>query len=103
MQTNRDGNTPLHVAAFMCQTEITKLFLEKGAHVRKKNNRGESAIDVVSSPLDEGMETFYRSLINSSEIDLTIEQIKVLRPQILKLLRSKEAKSKLQAQAIERQ
>ncbi|MEE2808876.1 MAG: ankyrin repeat domain-containing protein [Verrucomicrobiota bacterium] len=102
MQTNRDGNTPLHVAAFMCQTEITKLFLEKGAHVRKKNNRGESAIDVVASPLDEGLETFYRSLINSSEIDLTIEQIKALRPQILKLLRSKEPKSKLQAKALER-
>ena len=92
-QTNRDGNTPLHVAAFMCQTEITKLFLEKGAHVRKKNNRGESAVDVVSSPLDEGLETFYRSLINSSEIDLTIEQIKLLRPQILKVLRNREAKS----------
>ena len=101
MQTNRDGNTPLHVAAFMCQTEITKLFLKKGAHVRKKNNRGESAIDVVSSPWNEGLETFYRSLINSSEADLTIEQIKELRPQLLKLLRSKEAVSKLQAKAFE--
>ncbi len=101
MQTNRDGNTPLHVAAFMCQTEITKLFLKKGAHVRKKNNRGESAIDVVSSPWNEGLETFYRSLINSSEADLTIEQIKELRPQVLKLLRSKEAESKLQAKAFE--
>lgn len=101
MQTNRDGNTPLHVAAFMCQTEITKLFLKKGAHVRKKNNRGESAIDVVSSPWNEGLETFYRSLINSSEADLTIEQIKELRPQLLKLLRSKEAESKLQAKAFE--
>ena len=101
MQTNRDGNTPLHVAAFMCQTEITKLFLKKGAHVRKKNNRGESAIDVVSSTWNEGLETFYRSLINSSEADLTIEQIKELRPQLLKLLRSKEAESKLQAKAFE--
>ena len=101
MQTNRDGNTPLHVAAFMCQTEITKLFLIKGAHVRKKNNRGESAIDVVSSTWNEGLETFYRSLINSSEADLTIEQIKELRPQLLKLLRSKEAESKLQAKAFE--
>ena len=101
MQTNRDGNTPLHVAAFMCQTEITKLFLKKGAHVRKKNNRGESAIDVVSSPWNEGLKTFYRSLINSSEADLTIEQIKELRPQVLKLLRSKEAESKLQAKAFE--
>ncbi|MDE0570695.1 MAG: ankyrin repeat domain-containing protein [Verrucomicrobiales bacterium] len=92
-QTNRDGNTPLHVAAFMCQTEIIKLFLEKGAPVRKKNNRGESAIDVVSSTWNEDLETFYRSLINSSEIDLTIEQIKLLRPQILKVLRNREAKS----------
>ena len=101
-QTNRDGNTPLHVAAFMCQTEITKLFLEKGAPVRRKNNRGESAIDVVSSPWNEDLETFYRSLINSSEVDITIEQIKALRPQVLKLLRTKETKSNLQAKAIER-
>jgi len=101
-QTNRDGNTPLHVAAFMCQTEITKMFLEKGAPVRRKNNRGESAIDVVSSPWNEGLETFYRSLINSSEVDITIEQIKALRPQVLKLLRTKETKSNLQAKAIER-
>ncbi|HIG84324.1 MAG TPA: hypothetical protein EYG40_13765 [Verrucomicrobia bacterium] len=101
-QTNRDGNTPLHIAAFMCQTEITKLFLEKGAPVRKKNNRGESAIDVVSSTWNEDLETFYRSLINSSEIDLTIERIKLLRPQILKVLRNREAKSNLQAQAFDR-
>lgn len=101
-QTNRDGNTPLHVAAFMCQTEITKLFLEKGAPVRKKNNRGESAIDVVSSTWNEDLERFYRSLISSSEVDLTIEQIKALRPQVLKLLRSKETKSNLQAQAFDR-
>ena len=101
-QTNRDGNTPLHVAAFMCQTEITKLFLEKGAPVRKKNNRGESAIDVVSSTWNEDLERFYRSLISSSEVDLTIEQIKALRPQVLKLLRSKDTKSNLQAQAFDR-
>ena len=78
------------------------MFLEKGAPVRRKNNRGESAIDVVSSPWNEGLETFYRSLINSSEVDITIEQIKALRPQVLKLLRTKETKSNLQAKAIER-
>ena len=96
---NTDGNTPLHVAAFLCRTEIVKLYLEKGASVITKNRRGESPIDVVSGTWNDGLQRFYQSISDGSNLGLDMEKIKSTRPQILKILRAHSNKENLQAQS----
>ena len=96
---NTDGNTPLHVAAFLCRTEIVKIYLEKGASVITKNRRGESPIDVVSGTWNDGLQRFYQSISDGSNLGLDIEKIKSTRPQILKILRTHSNKENLQAQS----
>ena len=96
---NTDGNTPLHVAAFLCRKEIVKLYLEKGASVITKNRRGESPIDVVSGTWNDGLQRFYQSISDGSNLGLDMEKIKSTRPQILKILRAHSNKENLQAQS----
>ena len=96
---NTDGNTPLHVAAFLCRTEIVKIYLEKGASVITKNRRGESPIDVVSGTWNDGLQRFYQSISDGSNLGLDMEKIKSNRPQILKILRAHSNKENLQAQS----
>ena len=91
---NEDGNTALHVAAFMCRTEIVQLLLSKGASVTQRNGRRERAIDTVSGAWSEGLAGFYRSLNTSATNKVDLEQIQKLRPQIAKLLREHVAKQR---------
>ena len=101
--TNTDGNTPLHVAAFLCRSDVVKLYLEKGASVSTKNRRGETPIDVVSGDWSEGLNRFYQSISNGSGLGLNIEEIRLARPKILKLLRDHLKRLNLQAKTIKSQ
>ena len=100
---NTDGNTPLHVAAFLCRSDVVKLYLEKGASVSTKNRRGETPIDVVSGDWSEGLNRFYQSISNGSNLGLNIEEIRLARPKILKLLRDHLKRLNLQAKTIKSQ
>ena len=76
-----------------------KTYLEKGASVITKNRRGESPIDVVSGTWNDGLQRFYQSISDGSNLGLDMEKIKSTRPQILKILRTHSNKENLQAQS----
>jgi YVTN family beta-propeller protein len=86
--SSRDGNTPLHTAAFLCRTELVKLLLERGAPIDKKNDRGETAIDVVSGEWSEPLAGFYRILDEAGSLSLDFDAIRKSRPEIATLLRN---------------
>lgn len=86
--TNRDGNTPLIVASFWCNTEIVKVLLQKGADPNKENRAGHSAIEAVSSDLDDGLKSFYRGVAQGVGIELDLDRIEKTRPKIAELLKN---------------
>ena len=85
--TNDDGNTPLHVAAFLCRREIVQLLLASGASVAQRNNRRETPIDVVSGEWSEELAGFYSGIASAVGIDIDLEAIEQDRPKIAILLR----------------
>jgi YVTN family beta-propeller protein len=87
---NRDGNTPLHLAAFLGRMETVKYLLEKGASVTKKNDRKDTAIDIVSSSWSDRLARRYTSLSDEDDLNLDLEEIKRFRPQIVKLLNARK-------------
>ena len=86
---NRDGNTPLHLAAFLCRPELVEFLLERGASAGKRSDRGERPVDVVSSPWSEGLAGFYTAISNGAGLNLDIEEIQRLRPRMAQLLRDR--------------
>ena len=85
--TNRDGNTPLHVAAFLCRTDIVELLLKSGASITRKNRRGETPPDVVAGPWTDDLAGFYRGLDSGLGLQLDLDEVRRKRPQTLGLLR----------------
>ena len=85
--SNRDGNTPLHIAAFFCHDQMVELLLANEVDTKKKNHRGETALDSVSGDWDEGLEGFYIGLTRALELELDLDQVKLNRPKIAKRLR----------------
>jgi hypothetical protein len=85
--SNRDGNTPLHIAAFFCHDQMVELLLANEVDTKKKNHRGETALDSVSGDWDEGLEGFYIGLNRALELELDLDQVKLNRPKIAKRLR----------------
>ena len=61
-KSNRDGNTALHNAAFMCRSEIVRALLKNGASTTIRNHRRESSIDVVSGDWSKSLGDLYRYL-----------------------------------------
>ena len=61
-KSNRDGNTALHNAAFMCRSEIVSALLKNGASTTIRNHRRESSIDVVSGDWSKSLGDLYRYL-----------------------------------------
>mmetsp|Transcript_32950 Transcript_32950/g.54407 ORF Transcript_32950/g.54407 Transcript_32950/m.54407 type:complete len:180 (-) Transcript_32950:420-959(-) len=50
---NRDGDAPLHYAAFWGRLQAAKILLEAGAHFEQKNKRGNTPIDDARSERHE--------------------------------------------------
>ena len=85
--SNDDGNTPLHVAAFMCHLNMVHLLLDKGAAPLTKNHRGETSIAVVSGPWSQQLGGFY-ALIGAAEgLQFDLPRIERERRHIAGLLR----------------
>jgi hypothetical protein len=70
--------------------ETVKYLLEKGASVTKKNDRKDTAIDIVSSSWNGRLARRYTSLSDEDDLNLDLEEIKRLRPQIAKLLNARK-------------
>ena len=86
---NKDGSTPLFIAAFFCQEEAVKALLEAGADKNARDNKGTSPGDVVQAPWDI-VEPIYKLLDNAFTSEglpgLDIDQIKRDRPRIAESL-----------------
>ena len=81
-----DGNTALHIAAFLAHEELVELLLDKGAPVRAKNGRGETPLDVVSADWSPQLEQTYRTIGELVGIELDLARIKPERPKVAELL-----------------
>ncbi len=88
---NRDGNTPLHLAAFLCREDMIEFLLANGASLTKKNQRQEAAVDTVSGEWSSGLGQFYEGIIRGSNLDLDVGTIQKRRPEIAGMLRRKAA------------
>jgi hypothetical protein len=84
---NNEGASALHVAAFFCQPETAELLIEKGADTTAKNNRGETPLDAVSGPWTPELQGAYSYIAGYLHIQLDIERIKRVRPEMAELLR----------------
>ena len=88
---NRDGNTPLQLAAFLCREDMIEFLLANGASLTKKNQRQEAAVDTVSGEWSSGLGQFYEGIIRGSNLDLDVGTIQKRRPEIAGMLRRKAA------------
>lgn len=89
---NRDGNTPLHTAAFLGRTELVKLLIKNGARLSQRNHRKESPADVVSGAWNAGLEQLYGVISASADVNLDLGFIRQERPRLAQHLRELAAK-----------
>ncbi len=89
--TPDDGGTPLHTAAFVCNTEIVKVLIAAKANVNAKNKKGETPLLAVTAPW-EAMPGIYGivGLIKQKKFDL--ERIQKDRVKVAEILRAAGAK-----------
>ena len=91
---NRDGNTPLHLAAFLCREEMIDFLLSHGASLTKKNDREEAAVDTVSGEWSDGLRQFYEGIIRGSNLGLDVKKMEKQRPVIAARLRERASGKK---------
>jgi ankyrin repeat protein len=84
--TNGDGNTALHLAAFMCHPEIVELLLAHGAALDCKNDRSETPVDVVRGAWSEQLAEFYRQMGVSLGLSVDTTRLERDRPRIESIL-----------------
>ena len=90
--TNRDGNTPLVGAAFMCHSEVVRLLLEQGASTKHRNSRDETIIEIMSRPWTEDLVGFYTGLGNLTGVTVNLDRLQEERPKIAELLHAHESR-----------
>ncbi|MCH2064286.1 MAG: ankyrin repeat domain-containing protein [Roseibacillus sp.] len=91
---NRDGNTPLHLAAFLCREDMVEFLLRHGASLTKKNDREEAAVDTVSGGWSDGLRQFYEGIIRGSNLGLDVKKIEKQRPVVARMLRERASGKK---------
>jgi len=84
---NNDSSTALHVAAFFCHPETVSYLLEQGADLDKRNKFGHTPLDTVSGQWSNGLEGTYTMFADMLNLDLDLERIREVRPQVAELLR----------------
>ena len=84
---NNDGTTALHAAAFFGHPETVKLLLDNGANVNVRNTRSETAYDTVAAKWSPELAGVYKLVGGILQMELDLERIKEVRPEIADLLR----------------
>ena len=86
---NKNGSTPLHIAAFFCYPEITKTLIDKGADKNAVDNEGGTALDGVLLPWNQakGIYDVMNSIFAPLGAPLDYDRIKSTRPKIVDILR----------------
>ena len=85
---DHEGNTALHMASFLGRTDLVRLLLKAGADPELRNHLGFSSLDNVAITWSAGLEDYYHHVERVLKTTLDLEQIRVERPQILRLLAS---------------
>jgi ankyrin repeat protein len=83
---DREGNTALHMASFLGRTDLVRLLLKAGADPELRNHLGFSSLDNVAITWNAGLEDYYHHVERVLKTTLDLEQIRVERPKILRLL-----------------
>ena len=83
---NRDGNTPLHVAAFLCHQRLVKLLLNHDASTEIRSVRGERPVDTVLGDWSPELAGLYQFIGHLTSQDLDVEVIRQARPTVAALL-----------------
>ncbi|MDA7901766.1 ankyrin repeat domain-containing protein, partial [bacterium] len=91
--SNRDGNTSLHVAAFLCDFEFVELLLRHGADRNKKNADGRIPVEVIHSDLSKRTVEIYEGIGKVTGRDFEIDKIRKSRPKMVQLLQDYEQAS----------
>ena len=86
--SNKDGNSALHMAAFLAHPEIVRFLLANGASVDAKNRKGETPIGNLSEPWSDELAGLYRFVGNLIGEELDLDRIRKTRPEVLKLLKA---------------
>lgn len=86
-------STALHVAAFFAQPKVVKLLLDSGADMNVTNKDGATPLDIVSIPWSSELEGLYKFIAGLIKIEVDLERIKSVRPEVVRLLRDGGGKS----------
>ena len=87
---NKDGNTPLHSASFLCYPDIVQALVDKGADKNARNNSGSTPLEGVELPwaVAKGIYEFLDGIIfKPLGAPLDYERIQETRPEIVEILR----------------
>ena len=85
---NNDGATALHVASLFGHPQAVTLLLAGGAVSDLRNNDGLTPLDLVSGPWSDELDGLYEFLGAVFQMDLDIERIREIRPEVNALLRT---------------
>lgn len=85
---NNDGATALHVAALFGHPQAVSLLLAAGAARDLRNNEGLTPLDLVSGPWSEEWDGLYQYLGAVFQMDLDIQRIREVRPEVHAILRA---------------
>ena len=78
--TDGEGNTALHMAAFLGHTDIVRALLKVGADPAVRNHLGFSSVDNVAVKWSSGLEAYYHNVEKVLNTSLDQERIRSERP-----------------------
>ena len=90
--SSENGSTPLLIAAFFGHRDIVELLLKNKVDVNATNKEGRTPLDTVAVPWNSNLEGVYQFLSELLKVQVDLDRIKSVRPEIVKLLREHGAK-----------
>ena len=85
--TDQDGNSALHQAAFLGHLEVVEVLLQAGAKRGTKNKKGATPLQNATLPWTPEIEGFIRYLGEVLAVDFDLDDIRANRPKVATLLR----------------
>lgn len=85
---NNDGATALHVAALFGHPEAVTALLAAGAAADLRNNDGLTPLDLIADPWSTELGGLYQFLGAAFQMDLDIDRIRDIRPEVRAILQS---------------
>jgi hypothetical protein len=84
---NRDGNVPLHGAAFLGQAEIVELLIQHKADVNLRSGKGETPLDTVAAEWSDEIQGILQFIAGLLKLEVDVERVEAARPKIAAILR----------------